>query len=503
MLQKKTTTQSWGIGLKPEQAAFLRRALGREHELVLLPSGSLSGSLNGADDTSLLDSSQPFVLWMSSACAKELEQASDAVVQHLAAAPKVLLLDSGYSLEDFESADDYGFTDILRPALSRERVADIMRRSLETHALHHDMECMTREILLERELLERKNEILEFLVGFLANATESLDLTYLLQTAYSGLKKLLPVRAMHAVLWEHSEECSPLLSLHICAPEGSSAHQAWRETLLEHARHMIGPAFAVTEISRLHLQDQSKQWAARLPDEKNILALPLICGSEHLGVLMLVTSMERHLGRDQALALDSAIRHFALSLKNAQRFRQMQMFADYDALTKVHCRRHFETRLNEEVERLTRYDESVSMIMLDIDNFKQINDTHGHHIGDIVLREVASIMAQTIRATDYCARYGGEEFVILLPHTEHKKATALAKRIRKKIAAHTFLVDGGAPLHLTASLGLSSMSSRSMKNKQALICEADAALYAAKKSGKNCVIISRQADGAVQQKNAC
>ena len=496
MLQKKTTTQSWGIGLKPEQAAFLRKTLGSEHELVLLPADSL-------EDTLVQGSRQPFVLWMSSACAKELGQVSDTVVQYLAAAPKALLLDSDYSLEDFESACDYGFTDILRPPLSRERVADIMRRSLEAHALHHDMECMTREILLERELLERKNEILEFLVGFLASTTESLDLTYLLQTAYSGLKKLLPVRAMHAVLWEHRGEGSSLLSLHICAPEDSTAHQAWREALLEQARHMIGPAFAVTEISHLHLQDQSKQWAVGLPDEKNILTLPLVCGNEHLGVLMLVTSMERHLGRDQALALDSAIRHFSLSIRNAKQFRQMQMFADYDALTKVHCRRHFEIRLNEEMERLARYDEAISMIMLDIDNFKQINDTHGHHIGDIVLREIASVVAQTIRTTDYCARYGGEEFAILLPHTEHKKATALAERIRKKIAEHTFLVDGGAPLHLTASLGLSSMSSRSMKNKQALICEADAALYAAKKSGKNCVIISRQADGAVQQKNAC
>jgi len=497
VLQKKTITQSWGIGLSPEQAAFLRTALGNDHELVLLPSGTLQ-------NMPVQDGSPPFVLWMSSACAKELEQMSDSAVQSLIAAPKVLLLDSDYSLEDFESAHDCGFTDILRPSLSRERVADIMRRALEAHAFHHDMECMTREILLERELLERKNEILSFLVGFLANATESLDLTYLLQTAYSGLKKLLPVRAMHAVLWDRDGDDSPLLSLHICAPDHSPAHGVWREALLEHARNAVGPDFAVTEISRLHLPGQAKQWAESLPDEKNMLVLPLACGNERLGALVLVTSMERHLGRDQATALDSAIRHFALSVKNAKRFRQMQMFADYDALTRVHSRRHFETRLDEEMERLTRYEEPVSMIMLDIDNFKQVNDTRGHHVGDIVLREVASIVAQSIRATDYCARYGGEEFVILLPHTGYKKATALAERMRKKVAAHTFLVDGGAPLNLTASFGISSLSGSSMKNKQALICEADAALYTAKKSGKNRVCVSPQAEAAalVPQQNA-
>ena len=497
MLQKKITTQSWGIDLSPEQATFLRTALGNDHELVLLPSKTLQ-------NIPALDDNQPFVLWMSSACAKELEQISDTVVHSLIAAPKVLLLDSDYSPEDFESAYDYGFTDILRPPLSRERIADIMRRALEAHAFHHDMECMTREILLERELLERKNEILSFLLGFLANATESLDPTDLLQTAYSGLTKLLPVHAMHAVLWDRDENDSSLLSLHICAPDGTPAHQVWREALLEHARNTIGPDFAVTEINRLHLHSQTKQWAESLPDEKNMLTLPLTCGNERLGALMLVTSMERHLGRDQAIALDSAIRHFALSIKNVKRFRQMQMFADYDVLTKIHSRRHFETRLDEEMKRLVRYNEPVSMIMLDIDDFKQINDTRGHQVGDTVLREVASIVAQSIRATDYCARYGGEEFVILLPHTEYKKATALAERICEKVAAHTFLVDGDAPVNLTVSLGISSLNGNSMKNKQALICEADAALYTAKKKGKNCVCISPQAETtALAQQSAC
>jgi diguanylate cyclase (GGDEF)-like protein len=145
------------------------------------------------------------------------------------------------------------------------------------------------------------------------------------------------------------------------------------------------------------------------------------------------------------------------------------------------------------------------MIMLDIDNFKRINDTHGHHVGDIALREVASIVAQTIRTTDYCARYGGEDFAILLPHTEHKKAVALAERIRKKVAVHTFLMDGDTPLNLTASLGVSSLTSRSMKNRQALICEADAALYAAKKNGKNRVCLSPQVETAElkARQNAC
>ena len=486
-MQKRTITHSWGVGLSHEQSAFLRKTLGDDHELFLLPPGTMR-------TLDVKKEAPPFILWMDSACGNELEQLPDTLVHGIAATPKVLLLNNGYSLKDIESACDNGFSDILRPPLSRERIVDIMRRALEAHALHHDMECMTREIMLERELLERKNEILSFLVGFLANASESLDLNYLLQTAYISLERLLPVRGMHAVLWEQNTEGAPLISLHIGAPETSKAHGMWREVLLEHARNAIGPAFAVTEINRLHLHGQTDAAAESPPDGGSQLLLPLISGNERLGLLLLVTAMERHLGRDQALALDSAMRHFSLSIKNARRFRQMQMFADYDALTRVHSRRHFEAKLDEEMERLSRYGEPLSMIMLDIDHFKLVNDTRGHHVGDIVLREVASIIAESIRTTDYCARYGGEEFVVLLPHTGCQKAFSLSERIRSQVATHTFLADGGAPLNITISLGLSSLTGESLKNKQALICEADAALYAAKENGRNMVCVAPQVD---------
>lgn len=406
--------------------------------------------------------------------------------QDMISAPKVVLLNEEYSLADFEAACDNGVTEILRPPLARERIADTMRRALEAAAVHHDMECMAREILLERELLERKNEILGFLVNFLTQSTESLELSTMLQNAYQGLARLLPLRSLHAVLWEqNSGDGPPALSLYSCAPENSPASAAWREALLEQARRVLGPDFAVTEIQRLHLNEQSEDWAHSLPEDGALLALPLICDTEQLGVLMLLTAMERHLGKDQAMALDSAMRHFSLILKNARRFKVMQRHADYDALTNVHSRRHFETRLEEEMQRFTRYGDPLSMIMLDIDHFKSVNDTRGHHVGDIVLREVGRLVAENIRSMDYCARYGGEEFAILLPHTGHKKALQLAERMRKKIAAHSFQVEGGEPMRITASLGVSGLIKGTDKSKLDLVCEADAALYEAKSSGRN------------------
>lgn len=493
VLQKKLLTQSWAIGTDTEQTSSLRKALGDEHELILLsvedvrhmPKNDIPGS--------------PFVLWLSLAAAKNLAEFPNSFAQQLADTPKVLLLGKQCLPADFEFACDYECADILRYPLAANRIANIMRKALEAQLMQSDMECMAREIVLERELLERKNEILSFLVEFLAKATESVDLEHLLQTAYSGLKDFIPLYAMHAVFWDRGNDGSSLLSLHICAPESSKAHEIWREKLLEQARNVIGNNFAVEEITRLKLAGQIKR-PSQLPDEKHVLVLPLISGEEPFGALLLETVTDRHLGRDQAVALDSAIRHFSLNVKNAKKFRQMQMYADYDALTKVHSRRHFENRLDEELARLARYNGTLSMLMLDIDHFKKVNDTYGHHSGDIVLREVAAIVAGSIRSTDYCARYGGEEFIILLPNTSIKMAMTLAERIRCQVAAHNFVVDDNASLNITVSLGLSCLTGDWMKNKQALICEADAALYEAKKSGRNCIAVAPKTTKNVYKK---
>ena len=478
-MQKKSEIFSWGIGLSDEQATLLREYLGEDHHLVLHDLDTMP-ILREADNES------PCILWLSSKLSSTLCALPLSEKRRFEQVPKAVLLDEGYSLADFENACDIGVTEIVRPPYSKERIADIMRRALEAQFVHHDMNCMTREIMLERELLERKNELLSFLVSFLTNTTESLDLDYILQTAYTGLGRLLPLRSMHVALWDQEGTNPHTVSLHICASERSKAYPLWRDILLNQAQHAVGANFSIADIQRLHLHDLPRDCANSTPDDGTILYLPIINGHEQLGTLLLLTSMERHLGRDQALALDSAMRHFALSIKNARRFQRIQLHADYDALTKVHSRRHFESRIDEELQHVARYGQELSVLMLDIDHFKQINDTRGHHVGDIVLREVASLITNAIRTTDYCARYGGEEFVILLPHTNNKKALYLAERMRKNIASHTFIVDGGDPLELTVSLGLASIDAGSSRSKQTLLNEADAALYAAKASGRNC-----------------
>ena len=479
VLQSKYSATCWSFDLSTEQEQLLRNCLGEEVELTAW-SGSHIPSLKDMEDIG------PCALWVSSHGLRTLLSTARGLHRHLDLLPKVLLLGEDYSLTDYESASDNGIAEVVRPPLTSKRTREIMRRVLEAQTIHNDMLCMTREITLERELLERKNEILAFLVNFLTTTSGSLDLNHILQTTFNGLNALFPVHTLHVALWQetqNSEEPTPV-SLHIAANENTESFYRWQEILLEQARILMGNRFAVEEKVQLALPEQQKKWQNARPQDGNVICFPITTGSEKVGVIAVLTEMDRNLGRDQALALESAIRNLALTVKNAHRFRMIQLHADFDSLTQVHSRRHLETRLEEEMDRFYRYKTPLSMVMLDIDFFKSINDSRGHRAGDIVLREVAAIISNTIRTSDYCARYGGEEFALLLPHTDEQKAFVLAERLRKRIAGHTFFVDGG-PLTLTVSLGLSTLSANMHKSGQTLVCESDSALYKAKAGGRN------------------
>lgn len=467
-------TNSWAVSLSEEQACVLQEALGRDHRITR----------HEGFRSALREEPEPFMIWLSAKGLRELVQLPEKRLAEWYDAPKALLLEPGYTLADFEAACNAGITDIVLPPFGKERLADIMRRALEVRSIAVDLDCMSREISVERELLERKNDILAFLVSFLTHSTESQSIEDLLHGAFENMSKLLPLTSLHAALWENADAGPAEACLYIAAPEGSAAHHAWKETLLAHAFRSSCPSRAdlCTKFLRPGRQGDG---AADMPDKNTLLCLPLVCGQERLGILLLQTAVDKYLGRDQALALDSALRHFSLTLKNARRFKKLQMHADYDALTQVHSRRHFESRMEEEVRRFTRYGEPLSMIMVDIDHFKAVNDTFGHHVGDLVLREVAAVLAASIRNTDYCARYGGEEFVVILPHTDGHKAHSLAERMRRRIARHAITTDKAGPLHVTASLGVASLADGDDADRHTLLCNADSALYTAKSNGRN------------------
>lgn len=174
-----------------------------------------------------------------------------------------------------------------------------------------------------------------------------------------------------------------------------------------------------------------------------------------------------------------------LKLKNRQLeelLDKVNYMAITDALTGLYNRRRFLDALTNEYERAKRYATPFSLVMLDIDYFKKINDTFGHAVGDAVLKEVSEILLKSIRDIDTAARYGGEEFMIILPNTDIAHARIIAERMRQAIEMHDF---AGVDWKISVSIGISGMPDVKVDNKEKLIRCADFAMYRAKQCGRN------------------
>jgi len=176
----------------------------------------------------------------------------------------------------------------------------------------------------------------------------------------------------------------------------------------------------------------------------------------------------------------------SVSVENVDLHETVQRQAVTDELTGLFNHRRFQEVMTQEVERARRYNQEMGLIMLDIDDFKRVNDTYGHMQGDMVLREVAGVLRQSSREIDEPARYGGEEMAVALPQTDLEGAYRFAERVRRRIEALDLpLLDGDGTLKVTASFGAASLANAPGDGKDALVASADAALYRAKRSGKN------------------
>lgn len=158
---------------------------------------------------------------------------------------------------------------------------------------------------------------------------------------------------------------------------------------------------------------------------------------------------------------------------------EIRRLSETDALTQINNRVKLDSVLNMEIERLSRSDSVCSLMLLDIDFFKNVNDTYGHSIGDIVLKEFADIIKKTVRKTDVVGRWGGEEFIVILPFTDMDQGLVLAEKVRLKVAEHIFPEAG----NITASFGVAE--SRGDTSAVELVSNADDAMYKAKETGRN------------------
>jgi len=195
-----------------------------------------------------------------------------------------------------------------------------------------------------------------------------------------------------------------------------------------------------------------------------------------------------HLLPDDVERCGILVSQFALALRRIRLYERVQELAIRDGLTGVFVRRHFLARLQEEVARAARHGSPLAFLMVDLDHFKQVNDTHGHLVGDTVLRELAALLRTQVRDVDLVGRYGGEEFGIGLLDTGPGPAQVVAERIRQAVATAAFRAYDER-LAVTVSIGVAGFPQDAVDTAE-LVERADAAMYQAKQAGRNHVEVA-------------
>jgi diguanylate cyclase (GGDEF)-like protein len=220
-------------------------------------------------------------------------------------------------------------------------------------------------------------------------------------------------------------------------------------------------------------------------------AVPLRSGERVAAVLVVAWTTPHELDVTQIDRLHVIASQASLALHNALLHEELERLSVTDRLTELYNHGYFQQRLEEELERASRFGRTLSLIMLDIDNFKLFNDRWGHPRGDTVLRAVSAVIRENLREIDVPARYGGEEFIVVLPETDEAGALAVAERIRSSMAEYGFETGEGTPVaHQTASLGVATYPMHGASAPR-LVEAADAAMYEAKRRGKNQVAVAR------------
>jgi len=226
----------------------------------------------------------------------------------------------------------------------------------------------------------------------------------------------------------------------------------------------------------------------RVVGSGSALAVPLFASNRVMGSLQLFHSPAHSFCKEDAqlLWILSLVAENLLTREYANEGLLRFAFTDY--LTGLRTRGYFEQQLELEFKRAERKQQKFALLMIDIDHFKVLNDTHGHHVGDQLLRDVTSLLMKDMREVDTVARYGGEEFVIILPETTETGAVFVAQRLRRAVDEAKFFAGSAHSVqHLTISIGV-AMYDTDAQFKRDLIEFADAALYAAKHGGRNRVM---------------
>jgi diguanylate cyclase (GGDEF)-like protein len=312
-------------------------------------------------------------------------------------------------------------------------------------------------------LMQRQNE-LEMAINRISSAISStLELESILQNAVEEVGVALNARRAALVLWQEGTSKPESMSVYD-RPESPAAD---RVEASDQSLSSFGQTPAPESAEKLQMPGP--------------LEVPITYRNSVIGVLSVEDDTPGRTWEDEEVLMVRTVSdQLAVAISHARLFIHVRNQAMTDALTGLYNHRYFQDRLEREVKLADRNNEQVSLILLDLDHLKKVNDTHGHRSGDNVLCQVAKVMQSTVREVDVCARYGGEEFVVVLPQCGRESAITVAERLREAIASTNLPGIG----QVTASLGVASYPAAA-KTKEELIEMADRAMYLAKAAGRN------------------
>lgn len=226
-----------------------------------------------------------------------------------------------------------------------------------------------------------------------------------------------------------------------------------------------------------------------LPKYGSVIITPLTITDRIVGAIAAFSANQNFFSEKHLRFLETFSNQVSVALHRANLYGELEEMAVRDDLTGLYNFRYLHSQLDKELLAAKERNEKLSLIILDLDYFKEINDTYGHLAGDDVLRQIADVLVTTVRTVDIVARYGGEEFVTILPNADQHAALVVARRLRKAVVSKSFNLANGVksePGLITVSLGIATFPESGQK-KEELIRAADVALYSAKKSGRNAV----------------
>jgi diguanylate cyclase (GGDEF)-like protein len=232
--------------------------------------------------------------------------------------------------------------------------------------------------------------------------------------------------------------------------------------------------------------DEMTQW-----ETESIICIPLKSKLRVLGVIQLVNVDMKHFGDQESFFLQSLCDYAAIAIENARSVEKIQELTITDDCTGLYNARHLYKTLETEVYRSSRFGYEFSVVFIDLDHFKQVNDTHGHLIGSKLLSEIGYLIKAQLRLIDFAFRYGGDEFVILLPQTSKDSAEVVARRLRDSMRASCFCKEEGLNLNIRASIGLATYP-HDAKTPHDIIRQADGMMYEVKNTTRDNIGIAQR-----------